>query len=117
LQIRSILAAQLGLEPSEIRPEANILDDLGADSLDVVEMVMSLEQAFDIEMPDEEVESMRTLGNVSESEMYRTFNMGVGMVIVCSTSDAEAIASHLGSEGETVYEIGNVVTGNREVLI
>ena len=48
-QIRSILAQQLGLEPSEIRPEANILDDLGADSLDVVEMVMSLEQAFDIE--------------------------------------------------------------------
>ncbi len=64
LRIRSILAAQLGLEPSEIRPEANILDDLGADSLDVVEMVMSLEQAFDIEMPDEEVESMRTIADL-----------------------------------------------------
>ena len=64
LQIRSILAQQLGLEPSEIRSEANILDDLGADSLDVVEMVMSLEQAFDIEMPDEEVESMRTIGDL-----------------------------------------------------
>lgn len=64
IQIRSILAAQLGLEPAEIRPEANILDDLGADSLDVVEMVMSLEQAFDIEMPDEDVESMRTIADL-----------------------------------------------------
>ena len=63
-QIRSILAEQLGLEPSELRPEANILDDLGADSLDVVEMVMSLEQAFDIEMPDEEVEAMRTIADL-----------------------------------------------------
>jgi acyl carrier protein len=64
LQIRTILAAQLGLEPSEIRPEANILDDLGADSLDVVEMVMSLEQAFDIEMPDQDVEAMRTIADL-----------------------------------------------------
>jgi phosphoribosylformylglycinamidine cyclo-ligase len=62
-------------------------------------------------------ELMRRLGNVSESEMYRTFNVGVGIVIVCSGSDAEAIASHLQNEGETVYEIGNVVTGNREVQI
>jgi len=62
-------------------------------------------------------ELMRQLGNVSESEMYRTFNMGIGMVIVCSTSDAEAVASHLRSHVETVYEIGNVVTGNGEVLI
>ena len=62
-------------------------------------------------------ELMRELGNVSESEMYRTFNMGVGMVIVCSTNDAEAIASHLRTHGEAVYEIGNVVAGNREVLI
>ncbi|HEU5459369.1 MAG TPA: phosphoribosylformylglycinamidine cyclo-ligase [Pyrinomonadaceae bacterium] len=62
-------------------------------------------------------ELMRELGNVSEKEMYRTFNAGLGMVIVCSTNDAEAIESHLRSQGETVYEIGNVVTGNREVLI
>ena len=62
-------------------------------------------------------ELMRRLGNVSEREMYRTFNAGLGMVIVCSTNDAEAVASHLRSQGETVYEIGNVVTGNREVLI
>jgi len=62
-------------------------------------------------------ELMRRLGNVSEPEMYRTFNVGVGMVIVCSATDAEAITSHLRTHGETVYEIGNVVTGNREVQI
>jgi phosphoribosylformylglycinamidine cyclo-ligase len=59
-------------------------------------------------------ELLRRLGNVSESEMYRTFNMGVGMVIVCSSADAAAIKKHLGEE---CYAIGEVVTGNREVLI
>jgi acyl carrier protein len=63
-QVRSILAKHLGLELSEIQPEANILDDLGADSLDVVEMVMALESAFDIEVPDAEVEAMRTIADV-----------------------------------------------------
>jgi acyl carrier protein len=64
VQVRSILAKHLGLELSEIEPEANILDDLGADSLDVVEMVMALEHAFDIEVPDSEVEAMRTIADV-----------------------------------------------------
>jgi acyl carrier protein len=64
VQVRSILAKHLGLELSEIEPEADILDDLGADSLDVVEMVMALEHAFDIEVPDSEVEAMRTIADV-----------------------------------------------------
>ena len=59
-------------------------------------------------------ELLRRLGNVSESEMYRTFNMGVGMVIVCSSADAAPIKKHLGEE---CYAIGEVVTGKREVLI
>ena len=58
-------------------------------------------------------ELLRKLGNVSDAEMYRTFNMGVGMVIVCAPSDVEAIEAHLGE----CYRIGNVVSGNREVLI
>ena len=62
-------------------------------------------------------ELMRRLGNVSDSEMYRTFNMGIGMVIVCTRNDAEAIKTHLSERGETCYEIGNVVSGNREVSI
>jgi len=59
-------------------------------------------------------ELLRRLGSVSESEMYRTFNMGIGMVIVCAPSHAAAIESHL---GEACYRIGEVLTGNREVLI
>jgi acyl carrier protein len=63
-KIRTIVAEQLGVTVDEISPDANILDDLGADSLDVVEMVMSLEEAFDIEVPDEEVEEMRTIADI-----------------------------------------------------
>jgi phosphoribosylformylglycinamidine cyclo-ligase len=58
-------------------------------------------------------ELLRGLGNVSDAEMYRTFNMGVGMVIVCAPSDANAIEAHLGE----CYRIGSVVSGNREVSI
>ena len=68
-QVRNIVAEQLGVDPSEVRPDASILDDLGADSLDVVEMVISLEEAFDIEVPDSDVEEMRT---VSDIERYVT---------------------------------------------
>jgi len=60
---------------------------------------------------------MRQIGNVSEAEMYRTFNMGVGMVIVTTAQDQEAIKSHLQKQGALVYEIGRIVSGNREVLI
>ena len=60
---------------------------------------------------------MQQIGNVSESEMYRTFNMGVGMVIVCSPVDADAIASHLLEGGENCYRIGTVVEGQREVSV
>jgi phosphoribosylformylglycinamidine cyclo-ligase len=62
-------------------------------------------------------ELMRKLGNVADAEMFRTFNMGVGMVIVSAPSDAKAIKAHLEERGEAVYEIGRVTEGNREVLI
>ncbi len=58
---------------------------------------------------------MGRLGNVSETEMHRTFNMGVGMVVVCAAADAAAIRSHVESRGEKIYEIGRVVEGTREV--
>ena len=62
-------------------------------------------------------ELMQKIGNVSEAEMYRTFNMGVGMVIVCSPDDKEEICGHLKSINEAWYEIGRVTSGNREVVI
>jgi phosphoribosylformylglycinamidine cyclo-ligase len=62
-------------------------------------------------------ELLRQLGNVSEPEMYRTFNMGVGMVIVSSSDNAEVIRAHFRERGEECYEIGKVITGDGEVLL
>jgi phosphoribosylformylglycinamidine cyclo-ligase len=60
---------------------------------------------------------MQKIGNVSDSEMFRTFNMGVGMVIVATPQDAETIKAHLKERGGAVYEIGRVTEGEREVII
>jgi phosphoribosylformylglycinamidine cyclo-ligase len=60
---------------------------------------------------------MQKLGNVEEKEMFRTFNMGVGMVIICAESDKEAIVSHIENSGEKCFEIGRVISGNKEVVI
>jgi phosphoribosylformylglycinamidine cyclo-ligase len=59
---------------------------------------------------------MQEIGHIPEAEMYRTFNMGVGMVIVAAAEDAEAIENHLKGRGEAFYEIGCVTKGNREVV-
>jgi len=63
-RIRTIVSEQFGVNMAEVTPDSNILDDLGADSLDVVELVMTLEDVFDIEVPDEAAESIRTIGDV-----------------------------------------------------
>ena len=63
-RIRGLVAEQLGVDSNEMTENANILDDLGADSLDVVEMVMAIEEEFDIEIADEDAEGMRTVGDV-----------------------------------------------------
>jgi acyl carrier protein len=63
-QVRRVVADQLGVDAGELVADASIQDDLGADSLDVVELVMALEEAFDIEVPDAHVEEMRTMGEI-----------------------------------------------------
>ena len=63
-KLRGLMADQLGVERSEMRLDSDILEDLGADSLDVVEMVMAIEEAFDLEIDDADAESMRTVGDV-----------------------------------------------------
>jgi acyl carrier protein len=68
----ALVASQLGMEREELSPEAHILDDLGADSLDVVELVMTLEESFDIVVPDEDVERLQTLGDVQQYLQERT---------------------------------------------
>src|SRR6185295_10661258 len=56
------------------------------------------------------------LGNIDESEMFRTFNMGIGMVIVCERAEAAGIKSHIESTGEACYEIGSIVNGDGRVV-
>jgi len=63
-KIIDIIANQLGVDKDMVTPGANIVDDLGADSLDVVELVMALEESFDKEIPDEEAEKIRTVQDI-----------------------------------------------------
>uniref|UniRef100_A0A0Q9YP17 Acyl carrier protein n=2 Tax=Candidatus Berkiella cookevillensis TaxID=437022 RepID=A0A0Q9YP17_9GAMM len=60
-RVTDIIVEQLGLERDKVQPESKFVDDLGADSLDTVEMVMALEDEFKIEIPDEEAEKITTL--------------------------------------------------------
>ncbi|MCZ6464330.1 MAG: acyl carrier protein [Proteobacteria bacterium] len=65
-RVQDLVAEQLGLDRSDLVSGANILDDLGADSLDVVELVMAIEETFGLEVPDEEIEALRTIGDVEK---------------------------------------------------
>lgn len=62
-RIKAIIAEQLGVKPEEVTPEASFIDDLGADSLDTVELIMALEEEFSVEIPDEDAEKMTTVGD------------------------------------------------------
>ena len=63
-KVKKILIDQLDVDEGDISMDSSIIDDLGADSLDVVDMVMSLEEEFDIEVPDDEIETMKTVGDI-----------------------------------------------------
>lgn len=65
-RVKDVVVAQLGVDPSEVKPEASFIDDLGADSLDTVELVMALEEEFGIEIPDDEAEKIKTIGEAVE---------------------------------------------------
>lgn len=60
-RVKNIVVEQLGVKEEEVTPEASFVDDLGADSLDTVELVMALEEEFDTEIPDEEAEKISTV--------------------------------------------------------
>jgi len=62
-KVKEIIAEQLQVDAEKVTPEASFIDDLGADSLDTVELVMAFEEAFDIEIPDEDAEKIRTVGD------------------------------------------------------
>jgi len=63
-KIKEIISEQLGIDEDEVVPEASFIDDLGADSLDIVELIMAFEEAFDLEIPDEDAEKIKTVQNV-----------------------------------------------------
>ncbi len=60
-KVKEIIVDQLGVEPDQVKPEASFIDDLGADSLDTVELVMAFEEGFNIEIPDEDAEKIATV--------------------------------------------------------
>ncbi len=63
-KIKAIIVDQLDVDEDKVKMEASITDDLGADSLDAVDLVMSLEEEFDIEIPDDQVENFKTVGDI-----------------------------------------------------
>jgi acyl carrier protein len=65
-RVKNIIVEQLGVEPEQVKPEAQFVNDLGADSLDTVELIMALEEEFDIEIPDEQAEKIKTVGEALE---------------------------------------------------
>ena len=65
-KVKEIIVEQLGVDEGQVNAEASFIDDLGADSLDTVELVMAFEEKFDIEIPDEDAEKMRTVGDANE---------------------------------------------------
>ena len=63
-RVKDIIVEQLGVKPDQVTPEAKFIEDLGADSLDTVELVMALEEEFGIEVPDEQAEKLQSVGDV-----------------------------------------------------
>ena len=62
-RVAEIIVEQLGVSSGEVSPEASFIDDLGADSLDIVELIMAMEEEFDVEIPDDDAEKMQTIGD------------------------------------------------------
>lgn len=60
-KVKQIIVEQLGVDEGQVEPSASFVDDLGADSLDIVELVMAFEEAFDLDIPDEEAEKIKTV--------------------------------------------------------
>ena len=65
-KVKEVIVEQLGVEDEVIKPDTSFIDDLGADSLDIVELIMALEEEFDLQIPDSEAEKIATVGDVIE---------------------------------------------------
>mgnify|MGYP000980419434 CR=1 FL=1 len=65
-KVRDIIVEQLGVDEDDVKMESSFIDDLGADSLDIVELIMAIEEEFDLEIPDKEAEKITTVGDAVE---------------------------------------------------
>ena len=83
-EVKEIVSKQLDINIDKMKNDASFIDDLGADSLDVVELIMALEEKFDIRIPDEDAEKMNTIGNVIE---YIKTKVDVTSSECCCSSD------------------------------
>ena len=77
-KVREIICEQLGVSEEEVTPEASFIEDLGADSLDIVELVMELEEEFDIQIPDDQAEKIKTVGQAVEYIKSEVKKKGTG---------------------------------------
>jgi acyl carrier protein len=71
-KVKDIIVEKLGVDPNEVKPESSFVNDLGADSLDTVELIMAFEESFGIEIPDEEAEKIQTVGQAIEYIQQKT---------------------------------------------
>jgi acyl carrier protein len=71
-KVKKVIAEKLDIDPSEVVPEASLIDDLGADSLAIVELIMSMEEEFDIEVSDEDAENLKTVKNAIDYIVEKT---------------------------------------------
>ncbi len=65
-KVKAIIVDQLGVEAAEVSPESSFIEDLGADSLDIVELIMALEEEFEVEVPDDDAEKLATVSDAVE---------------------------------------------------
>lgn len=71
-KVKKVIAEKLKIDPSEVVPEASLIDDLGADSLAIVELIMTMEEEWDIEVPDEDAEKLTTVQSVIDYLIAKT---------------------------------------------
>src|SRR5437867_13371959 len=94
-KVKDIIVEQLGVNPEQVTPQASFIEDLGADSLDIVELVMAFEEEFSVEVPDEDAEKLQTVGDVINYIKERAKTPGGGEAGASSQSAHPAIFNQM----------------------
>src|SRR3972149_2002897 len=96
-RVKEIIVEQLGVEEDEVNPNAKFIEDLGADSLDTVELVMAFEEEFDLEIPDEDAEKITPVGNTAD-EFWAALVAGRSGIGPITRFDTEGYATRIAGE-------------------